>query len=256
MAKRQSIVRVSRRERFTITPNAIAQNKELSHAAKGLILQMLSYPDDWAFTLQHLASNSASGLHSTRSAFKELETAGYVNRDIQRDDRGRVMGYEYTVFDSPTGVRFSDDGESHATKTELTKTKNLKPKTLVVCENRTPVEHRPAQALSAPPTSATINQEIQAIIQEWNTHRGSLPAITVLSETRKRKLRSLIREHNGEALALIRDATIQVAANPYWQENRYTLDNLLAGGKYLAHAEAYRSTQTAPRKRQTTEVPF
>lgn len=112
-------------------------------------------------------------------------------------------------------------------------------------------EPRPARKSATP----TNQQEVEAIIQAWNDNRGTLPAVTVLSEARKRRLRSLIKEHNGQATALIRDATRQVANNSYWQENRYTLDNLLAGGKYLQHAEAYRHTNERP-KYQPVEVPF
>jgi len=110
MSKRQSIIRKRTDNRFTITPNEIAQSKNLSHAAKGLLLQMLSYPNDWAFNLRHLAGQSASGLHATRSAFKELETAGYVTRTLQRDDRGQLLGYDYTVSDTSTVVGGLEDG--------------------------------------------------------------------------------------------------------------------------------------------------
>jgi hypothetical protein len=249
MDKRQSIIRKRTDSRFTITPNEIAQSKDLSHAAKGLLLQMLSYPNDWAFNLRHLASQSASGLHATRTAFEELQTAGYVSRTLQRDDRGHLLGYEYTVTDTPTVVRFSDDGlsdngEPHATKTELTNTdKDLK--TLV---EKTP-EPRP------PRESATPTRQIEEIIQAWNNNCGTLPKITIINQHRKRRIQNLIREHNGTAAQLITDATRNVANNPYWQENRYTFDNLLAGGKYLSHAEAHQTTQQPP-TRANTEVPF
>jgi hypothetical protein len=108
--------------------------------------------------------------------------------------------------------------------------------------------------VSAAPTIAQINELIEA----WNANRGTLPAVKTIGEARKRKLRSVIKQHNGQAVALIRDATKQVSNNPFWQQNRYTLDNLLAGEKYLGHAEAFRNEneQRIARRNIDTEVPF
>lgn len=124
MDKRRSIMRNRRKNQFVVIANAVARNKELTHAAKGLLLQMLSYPDDWEFSLKHLAGNSSSGLHATRSAFKELQERGYVTRELKRNDAGHLIGYDYSVYDEPTVVRFSDVGKPHATNTDLTNIKN------------------------------------------------------------------------------------------------------------------------------------
>ena len=137
-----SVIRTKRRRDFTIVPNDSLRDNTLSWAAKGLLALMLSYPDDWQYSLKHLASMTNNGLHATRSAFQELEAAGYVTRTITRSASGTITGYEYTVRDDRrTVVRFpddglsddgfSDDGKPHATKTystntDLTKTEETK----------------------------------------------------------------------------------------------------------------------------------
>ncbi len=49
---------------------------------------MLSLPDDWNYNMQGLASLSRDGIDSIRSAIKELEHHGYVQRNIVRNEYG------------------------------------------------------------------------------------------------------------------------------------------------------------------------
>lgn len=248
MDKRQSIIRKRTDSRFTITPNEIAQSKDLTHGAKGLLLQMLSYPNDWAFNLRHLASQSASGLHATRTAFEELQTAGYVTRTLQRDDRGYLLGYEYTVTDTPTVVRFSDDGlsddgEPHATNTDLTKINQTKTKTqsntLVVNAEIEPVEI----VLSATPTRVT-NEEMLEI---WNQHCGVLPKVEKLNGRRGSALNQIRKEHGDATRERFTNAVKQVSTDPYWIENNYGFDNLIRNGRVQEKHEKFLAYGTMTR---------
>ena len=252
MSKRQSIIRKRTDNRFTITPNEIAQSKDLSHAAKGLLLQMLSYPNDWAFNLKHLAGQSASGLHATRTAFQELETAGYVTRTLQRDDRGHLQGYEYTVTDTPTGVRFSDDGlsdngEPHATNTELTKTNQQKDQIQKHVQN---AKTEIVPSMSAAPTSASN----EALLNLWNEHCDPLPRVTRLNGKRSSALNQLRRELGVEVEEIFCAAVLQVAGDAYWVENGYGFDNLLRNGRVLEKAEKYKAhgRSTSGQRRMVT----
>jgi hypothetical protein len=110
-------------------------------------------------------------------------------------------------------------------------------------------KHRVARKIDS------MTEDIENVVRAWNENRGVLPRITTLNEHRKRRIIGLIREHDKEAATLIAAATKQVSNNPFWQENRYTFDNLLTGGKYLSHAEAHQTTQQ-PRTKTKTEVPF
>jgi hypothetical protein len=129
-----SVIRVKRTSRFTIVPNETLRDSRLSDAALGLLVRMLSYPDDWEFSLKHLAGQNQSRLAAVRSSFQKLEEAGYVSRKQARGAQGRLSGWEYEVSDRPstdvrkphdgesaTAVRFPNVGEPHATKNETTK---------------------------------------------------------------------------------------------------------------------------------------
>ena len=49
---------------------------------------MLRLPDDWNYNMQGFASLSRDGIDSVRSAIKELEHHGYVQRNIVRNEYG------------------------------------------------------------------------------------------------------------------------------------------------------------------------
>lgn len=75
------IIRVERTKNFTVMSNHHFKNKKLSLKAKGLLSLMLSLPDDWNYSMKGLATLSKDGIDSVRTAMKELETQGYVEKD-------------------------------------------------------------------------------------------------------------------------------------------------------------------------------
>ena len=81
------------------------QDKRLSLKAKGLLSYMLSLPDDWDYSLKGLTTGCRDGIDSVRSAVHELEDGGYLCRSKVRDARGRIIDYNYEVFELPQKER-------------------------------------------------------------------------------------------------------------------------------------------------------
>lgn len=81
------------------------QDKGLSLKAKGLLSYMLSLPDDWDYSLKGLTTGCRDGIDSVRSAVHELEDGGYLCRSKVRDARGRIIDYNYEVFELPQKER-------------------------------------------------------------------------------------------------------------------------------------------------------
>ena len=77
------------------------RNKELSLKAKGLLSQMLSLPEDWDYTLKGLSLINREKIDAIREAIKELERAGYIVRSRERDEKGRLRGADYVIFEQP-----------------------------------------------------------------------------------------------------------------------------------------------------------
>ena len=95
------IFRVEKNNGYTVMSNHHLRNKELSLKAKGLLSQMLSLPDDWDYTLKGLAFINKEQIDAIREAVKELETAGYIVRSRERDEKGRLRGADYVIYETP-----------------------------------------------------------------------------------------------------------------------------------------------------------
>ena len=96
-----AVFRVERNTGYTVMSNHHLRNKELSLKAKGLLSQMLSLPEDWDYTLKGLSLINREKIDAIREAIKELERAGYIVRSRERDEKGRLRGADYVIFEQP-----------------------------------------------------------------------------------------------------------------------------------------------------------
>ena len=74
---------------------------DLSLKARGLLCTMLSLPDNWEFSENGLQAIVKDGQTAIRSAIKELEKGGFLARERERDELGRVCGCVWVVSDYP-----------------------------------------------------------------------------------------------------------------------------------------------------------
>ena len=95
------VFRVERNKGYTVMSNHHLRDKSLSLKAKGLLSQILSLPEEWDYTLQGLAYINREQIDAIRQAVHELERAGYIVRTRERDNRGRLRGAEYTIYEQP-----------------------------------------------------------------------------------------------------------------------------------------------------------
>ena len=96
-----AVFRVERNRGYTVMSNHHLRNKDLTLKAKGLLSQMLSLPEDWDYTLAGLSHINRESIDAIRTAVWELEKAGYIVRSRERDERGRLRGAEYVIFEQP-----------------------------------------------------------------------------------------------------------------------------------------------------------
>jgi len=89
---------------FTIMANETIRDATLSYKARGLLLYLLSLPDDWTVSSEHLARVSErDGRDAVRTGLDELEQAGYLKRWRHQDERGRWIN-ESIIYDRPQPV--------------------------------------------------------------------------------------------------------------------------------------------------------
>ncbi len=104
---------------------------------------------------------------------------------------------------------------------------------------------------AAPVGSRRPASENGDFLEIFNNHRGKLPEARELNHKRRDGLRRLVAEHGAEAArVLLADAAKCAAANPFWLERGYGLDNLLSKeGRVLEKAEKWRSGGTPEMKK-------
>lgn len=97
-----AVLRKVKKTDYTVIDNNIFKNKKLSLKGKGMICTMLSLPDNWEFSEDGLTSLSNDGKASIRSTLKELMEFGYLVRTRNRDEKGILRDYVYTIYEEPT----------------------------------------------------------------------------------------------------------------------------------------------------------
>jgi len=95
-------------------------NENLSFKAKGILAYLLSKPDDWQVYEVDLQKHATDGKTSISNGIKELIEAGYIEREMKRNEKGQFKGYEYRVYEVPPESGFSDIGLSENGKTDTT----------------------------------------------------------------------------------------------------------------------------------------
>lgn len=97
-------------EHFTILPNAALRDERLSYRARGVLMELLSRPEDWQATADALSRTAkkqrgkkGEGRDAMRGAFAELKAAGYIVATKGEGESG-THTTELYVYDVPQDV--------------------------------------------------------------------------------------------------------------------------------------------------------
>jgi hypothetical protein len=96
-----AVFRVEKTQNYTVMSNHHLRNQKLTLKAKGLLSQMLSLSEEWDYTLAGLAAINRESVDAIRTAVRELERAGYIERRQGRDARGKMAATEYVIYEQP-----------------------------------------------------------------------------------------------------------------------------------------------------------
>jgi hypothetical protein len=95
-----SIVRAPRPDSgFVQIRNEVARDERLSYKARGILLDVLSRPDNWETSAEALARSGPDGRHAILTGLRELRDAGYLETVKRRADDGtfRTLSIVYDV---------------------------------------------------------------------------------------------------------------------------------------------------------------
>ena len=84
-------------ENFTTVDNGFVRNTALSWKAKGILLYLISLPENWVLNLNELKNHATDGISSLRAGINELKEKGYVRVSSVKDEKGKFTGTKYEV---------------------------------------------------------------------------------------------------------------------------------------------------------------
>lgn len=97
-------------QQFAMVPNETIRDKRLSFRARGVLAYVLSHTDGYHVTADTVAEEGTEGRDAVRSAWRELESFGYLRRITVQGDDGRfstiveVFAYPQPTPDSQASV--------------------------------------------------------------------------------------------------------------------------------------------------------
>ena len=86
---------------FTVIDNLVLNDTSLSWKAKGLFRYLWSQADEWNFYVKEFAKHSKGGKDQVTTGLEELEKAGYLLRNRQRNELGQLKNNEWLLSDHP-----------------------------------------------------------------------------------------------------------------------------------------------------------
>lgn len=203
-----------------VVPNATAQDSSLSWAARGLLLHMLSMPENWQFHEHDLVNRSPMGRDHLRSIVRELEAAGYLRRTRRRDGNGRTLGTHWDVWPRPwTGNPSTGNPSMERTQSESgTSPLTEKPSTAA------PLTEKPSPGNPSPENPPTYKRPNQQKPQSTNPFppippTGGTPPAAALTDAGGRGKRTRRLDPATAALPAVLEPHRQAIAD-FWAAKR------------------------------------
>jgi hypothetical protein len=184
-----SIIRARRpRQNFTVVENHIINDRRLGWAARGLLVYLLSKPDDWKVSVPALVSETGdafarTGRDGIYSLLKELGDAGYARHQKSYGSDGKFVGCDWLIGEgvseplpaNPTPRTAEPDAaEPDTAKPDaLLRTDSL-PRT----ERDKGIPSGSVGHASDPTPSASQAATADDLIATWNLHCGAVKKIT------------------------------------------------------------------------------
>ena len=97
-----AFLRKANKKNFTVIDSDIIRDENLSLKDLGLLVRLLSLPDNWEFSengLMTIFKKDKQG--SIRTGLKNLENLGYLKRTKVRDNNGKFIGCDWIINEQP-----------------------------------------------------------------------------------------------------------------------------------------------------------
>ena len=95
------IHRIEHEDNFTVVPNDIIRNPDLSDGAKILLIYLLSCSDDWDFNVKGVSTCLGISTGAVSGRLKELQEKGFVAIKKSRTEEGKIGSWTWDVYEYP-----------------------------------------------------------------------------------------------------------------------------------------------------------
>lgn len=94
----ESIIK-GRRKGFTMIYNSVLKDNRLDLKTKGFFAVMMSFPEEWEFSIKGLCSVMGIGRDAVKGCLKQLEDAGYLLKEQIRGEHGKFAYNCYVLLE-------------------------------------------------------------------------------------------------------------------------------------------------------------
>lgn len=153
-------VTINKESNYTVIDNGIFSDRNLSLKARGLLVTMLSLPEEWDYSIDGLTVILKEGKDCIRAALNELEKYGYLVRNRVRNDKGQLIDNEYIIYEKPQNIEEKPDSEPKSENPMLDNPTQLNKKELNKKDNNYSPTSSGVCDIVEKAKSITENQEI------------------------------------------------------------------------------------------------
>lgn len=95
----EQTITIRRKHGFTVIPNALLLDGRLTLKARAIACILLSRPPGWEYKVSGLCTLASCGRDAMRAALRELERAGYLQREQPHDADGHFASSRFVMCD-------------------------------------------------------------------------------------------------------------------------------------------------------------
>ncbi|WP_442756611.1 hypothetical protein ACNHKD_08435 [Methylocystis sp. JAN1] len=115
----QTIYRPARRAQYTVVSNALMNDERLSADALGVLVYLLSRPDDWAIHRDQLMARFKIGRDKLQAIFRELSGFGYARLEaVAVAESGQLAGKRWVIIEEPEAENRQPENPSLGSATD------------------------------------------------------------------------------------------------------------------------------------------
>jgi len=217
---------------FTVVPNPILRDKNITMGAVGLYCFLFSHTSEFSISIEFIIGAFKDGKAAVKTKIKELENAGYLIRERVKGDKGLFIGYNYELVLEPAD-RLSDNGLSgrtvyvqpenrpHTNRLQSNTNNNTSNNTEILKERNTTAQ--PKKVDASPKFSDLVESAYPNFIKLFDGE-NTLPKNKSQELTWKNALQWF--EKNDYDLREVYAAIRWARQDPFWQPNVLSLPAL------------------------------